>query len=84
MHHYRCIALCFINIHQKGPFWAASQASDSSMPNEDRSLQTLQIQVESGLPGGLLQLSGGCANRIWLALANSFIRALLKYAVNFV
>ena len=51
MHHYRCIALCFINIHQKGPFWAASQASDSSMPNEDRSLQTLQIQVESGLPG---------------------------------
>jgi len=58
-------------------FWAACLASDCSMPNEDRSLQTLRIQVEYGLPGGggLLQLSGGCANRIWLMSANSFIQA---------
>jgi len=34
------------------------------MPNEERSLQAFRIQVERGLPGGLLQLSGGCANRI--------------------
>jgi len=49
-------------------------ASDSSMPNEDRSLQTFRIQVECGLPGGLLKLFGGCANRIRLASANSFTR----------
>jgi len=44
------------------------------MPNKDRSLQTFRIQVECGLPGGLLQLSGGCINRIRLASAISFIR----------
>jgi len=45
------------------------------MPNEDRSLQSFRIQVECGLHGGLLQLSGSCTNRIQLASANSFIRA---------
>ena len=178
-HHYRfveCIVicmswLCFVNIHRNGQFWAASLASGRSMRNEDRSLQTFQIQVllppssfhrhcggwlpsnrhrgvvqysrrsfsalfpencrhypqssyivskccciiwshtasprhrpspprvsfrtckrHDGfhilcsitdrlclqlpcLPVGLLQLSSTCANRIWLALANSFIRA---------
>ena len=53
VHHYRCIALCFVNIRQKGRFWAASLASGSYMPNEDRSLQTFQIQVQHGLPGCL-------------------------------
>jgi len=52
VHHYRRVALCFVNVHQKGRFWAASLASGSSMPNKDRSLQTFQIQVERGLPGG--------------------------------
>jgi len=52
MRHYRCIALRFINIHQKGRFWAASLASDSSMANEDSSLQTFRIQVQRGRPGG--------------------------------
>jgi len=51
VHHYRCVALCFVNIRQKGRFCAASLPSGSSMPNEDRSLQTLRIQVERGLPG---------------------------------
>jgi len=46
--HYTCVALW---LHQKGPFWAASLTSGSSMPNEDRSLQTFWIQVERGLPG---------------------------------
>jgi len=55
--HYRCAALIyFVNIRQKGRFWAASLTSGSSMPNEDRPLQTFQIQMERGLPGGLLQL----------------------------
>jgi len=45
--HYKCVALCFVNIRQKGRFWAASLASGSSMPNEDRSLQTFRIQVDS-------------------------------------
>ena len=75
MHHYRCLALCFITICKKGRFWAASLASGSSTPNEDRSLQTFWIQVERGFPGGLLQLSGGCGKKFRLASANSFIRA---------
>jgi len=74
MHHYRCTALWFINIRQKGRFWAAFLASGSPTPNEDKMLQTFWIWVERGLTGGLLQLSGSCANRIWLATANSFIR----------
>jgi len=74
MHHYRCIALWFMNISQKGRFWAASLASGSSTPNEDKMLQTFWIRVQRGLTGGLLQLSGSCANRVWLATANSFIR----------
>jgi len=75
MHHYRCVELCFVNMRQKGQFWAASLASGRSMPNEDRSLQTFRTQVECGLPEGLLQLSDGCANRVRLASTNSFIRA---------
>ena len=75
VHHCRCVALCFVNICQKGHFWAPSLASGSSMPNEDWSLQTFQIQVEHGLPGGFLQLSGSCTNRFQLALANLFIWA---------
>ena len=74
--HYRCVVLCFVNIHQKGRFWAASLASGSSMPNEDTSLQTFQIQVERALPVGLIQLPCRCAKRIRLALANSFIWAI--------
>jgi len=70
VHHYRCVALCFVNICQKVRSWAASLAS---MPNVDRSLQTFRIQVERGVPGGLLHLSGSCTtNRIRLASANSF------------
>ena len=72
VHHCGCVVLCFINIRQKGRFWAASLASGSSMPNEDRFLQTIWIQVERSLPGGLLQLSGGCATEFD---SNSFIRA---------
>jgi len=55
VHHYRCIAvaLYLINIRQKGRLSAASLAAGSSMPNEDRSLQTSRIEVERGLPGGL-------------------------------
>ena len=74
VHHYSCVALCFVNIRQKGRFWDASLPSGSSMPNKDTSLQTLRIQVERGLPGGLLQLSGSCTNGIRLATANSFIQ----------
>jgi len=42
------------------------------MPNEDMLLQTFQIQVQHGLPGGFVQLSGSCANRIQLAWAKLF------------
>ena len=45
------------------------------MLTEDRSLQTFRIQVDRGLFGGLLQLSGGCWNRIQLSSAISFIWA---------
>jgi len=55
-----------------------TKASSSSMPNEDRSFQTLRIQVERGIPGGLLLLSSGRANRIQLASANSLIPATFK------
>jgi len=77
MQHYRCVVLCFVNIRQKGRFWAASLASGSSMPNEDRSMVVPNISNLSGAwpPWGLFQLSSGCANRIRLAWANSFTQA---------
>jgi len=78
VHHYICFhTLCIVNICQEDQFWAASLASGSSVPNDDRSFQTFWIQVERGLPGGggLLQLSGSCTNRIRLVSANSFIQA---------
>jgi len=75
VHHHRCLALCFVNICQKGRFRAASLAPGSSMPNEDRSLQTFQIKEEHVHPGDLLQLSSSCTNIIQLMSANSFIQA---------
>ena len=75
VHHCRCVALWFVNICQKGWFWAASLASGSSMPNEDWSLQTFRIQVEHGLPGRFSPLSGICTNKFQLASVNSFIWA---------
>jgi len=78
MHHYRYwyVALCFVNIRQKGRFWAASLASGSSMPNKDRLLQTFSMQMERGLPGVFSSYPAVCANRIRLAWANLFIWAI--------
>ena len=45
MHHYVCIALCVANILHKGRFWAASLASGSSVPKDDRSSLMLSNQV---------------------------------------
>ena len=75
LHHYECVAPCLANILQKGRFWAASLASVSSMLNDKRSSEILQIQVEHVYPNGLVQFFRGCSKMIRQASADVSIRA---------
>jgi len=74
VHHYSSVTLCFVNICQKGQFWAASIFWQL---HAKWGQVAANISNPGGVwpPWGLLQLSGGCANKIWLVSANPFIQA---------